>query len=64
MGISKVSQLDDNLKSLELAKKWTPELEKSIREVLGNDPTTQKTYVDWSLIPQGRDVSLTYGLKK
>ena len=38
LGFSNVSQVEENLKALELYYKWTPELEKKVRDVLGNDP--------------------------
>eukprot|EP00347_Sterkiella_histriomuscorum_P010088 403338722 len=38
LGFSKVSYVDENLKALELYKKWTPEIEKKIEAILGNGP--------------------------
>lgn len=37
-GASKVSQLESNLGALEIASKWTEELEDKIEEALGNQP--------------------------
>ncbi len=39
MGASKVSQLEENIKALEVAKKLTPELLERINKVLDNGPT-------------------------
>jgi voltage-dependent potassium channel beta subunit len=47
LGASKVSQLEENLKSLQILAKWTPELEKRIEEIMGNKPedwTDTKTW--------------------
>ena len=38
MGASKKSQLEDNLKSLEVADKITPTVAEQIEDVLGNKP--------------------------
>ena len=34
---TKLAQVEKNLKALELYKKWTPEIEKSIHDILNND---------------------------
>ena len=47
LGASKVSQLEENLKSLELLAKWTPELEKRIEEIIGNRPEDWTDYLTW-----------------
>lgn len=44
LGASKVSQLEENLKSLEVLKKWTPEVEKAIEDILGNKPEQEMNY--------------------
>jgi aryl-alcohol dehydrogenase-like predicted oxidoreductase len=38
LGFSKVSYIDENIKSLELYKKWTPEIENKINAILNNTP--------------------------
>eukprot|EP00347_Sterkiella_histriomuscorum_P008994 403342935 len=38
LGFSKVSYVDENLKALELYRKWTPEIEAKCEAVLGNCP--------------------------
>jgi len=43
-GFSKVSQVEDNVKAVELSKKFTPEIEKRIEELLGNRPDPS---MDW-----------------
>ena len=39
LGFSKASYIDENLKALELYKKWTPEIEQKIGAILNNQPT-------------------------
>lgn len=38
LGFSKLSYVDENLKSLELYKKWTPEIEAKINAIIKNAP--------------------------
>ena len=47
MGATKVSQIEDNLKSLELAKNWNEDLENKINKILGNAPETEKNFKTW-----------------
>ncbi len=41
---SRLEQVDENLKAVQIAKKFTPEIEKKINELLGNQPRTE---MDW-----------------
>ncbi|CAI2370339.1 unnamed protein product [Moneuplotes crassus] len=43
-GATKVSQVEDNIGALEVASKWTEELEEKIEEVLGNEPEPEVDY--------------------
>lgn len=45
IGASRVSQLEENLKALDLLKKWSPEIENRIEEILGNRPEDWNDYV-------------------
>ena len=47
LGASKVSQLEENLKSLELLAKWTPELDTRIEEIIGTKPEDWTDYNTW-----------------
>jgi len=38
LGFSKLSYVDENLKALELYKKWTPEIEAKCEAILQNGP--------------------------
>jgi len=43
-GFSKISQIEENLKAVELSKKSTPEIDKILEELLANRPTSG---IDW-----------------
>ena len=65
LGFTKLTQVEENLKALELYKKWTPELEKKIRDILTNDPEATFDCRKWSSMPMRRDQSLiTHGSAK
>ena len=44
-GATKISQVQSNLKSVEIASKWTPELEKRIETIVGTQP---EPAMDWN----------------
>lgn len=58
LGFTRLSQVEENLKALELYKKWSPEIEKSIRDVLCNDPEATMDFRDWAPMKCRRDVAL------
>lgn len=60
IGSTKPHQLDDSLGALELMKKWTPELEKKIEEVMQNKPEPQTNFRTWQPFPDRRSVSVEY----
>jgi len=47
LGASKVSQLEENLKSLEVSKKITPEIYERIEKALGNVPAKSINFKAW-----------------
>lgn len=47
LGFSKLSQIDENLKAIAIAEKWTPELEVRINEALGNAPNMELDWRAW-----------------
>jgi len=58
LGFTKISQVEENLKALELMKIWTVDIEKRVREILGNDPDGVMEFRNWKPMPQRRDVAL------
>ena len=57
-GYSRVSQVEENAKALELYKKWTPEIEAKVREILNNDPEKDTNFRHWKDMPMRRDVAM------
>jgi voltage-dependent potassium channel beta subunit len=58
LGFTRLSQVEENLKSLELYYKWTPEIEKKIREILDNEPEKTTDFRAWAPMAQRRDQAL------
>lgn len=56
LGFSRLSQVDENMKALELYKKWDAELEKKVRDILGNDPENDMDWRTWKPLPNRRDI--------
>lgn len=62
-GASKISQVEDNLKSLEVAQNWNSDLEKRINELLGNEPASVMDFNFWTPRPARRGLRIEYGMK-
>eukprot|EP00347_Sterkiella_histriomuscorum_P013781 403363388 len=58
LGFSKLEQVDENLKAIELVIKWNEDIEKKVREILGNEPEPDMDWRKWSPMPQRRDLAL------
>ena len=61
LGFSKVAQVDENMKALELYKKWTPEIEKKVRDAFSNDPDVDMDWRTWRPLPNRRDIHIGGG---
>lgn len=48
LGATKIAQFEENLKALDVARQWTPELEKKIEGILGNAPEAE---LIWTKMP-------------
>lgn len=63
-GATKVEQVEDNIKALEVACNWTSELEEKIEKALGNQPEPQMDFNVWAPMKPRRlvalDTNLTY----
>lgn len=64
LGASRVSQLQESLRALAVARKWTPEVEKRVEEILGNQPDSPLNWRDWEPMAKRRGTRLdpTLGL--
>ncbi len=60
LGFTKLSQVEENLKALELYYKWTPEIEKKTRDILNNDPEATMNFRTWGPMAQRRDEALNF----
>ena len=58
LGFTKLAQVEENLKALELYYKWTPEIEKRVRDILANDPEPQMDFRKWAPLKARRDEAL------
>jgi len=53
----------DNVKALEVAYKWTPELEERINKVLENQPEADIDFRTWTPMKSRRLVAIDYNMK-
>lgn len=64
LGFSKLTQIDENVKALELYKKWSPAIEKRVRTIMDNDPEVcRDNTIDWRTmkkLPARRDAALKF----
>jgi len=49
-----VEQLDENLKALEVAERWTPTIEKEISDLISNHPEAELNWRTWKENPSRR----------
>ena len=62
-GASKISQVDSNVKALEVAEKWTPEIEERINNLLKNEPEMPVHYRTFAPWPARRPTRVNYDFK-
>lgn len=62
LGFSKLEQVDENLKSLELYRNWTDELEKKCEAILGNAPEVDIDFRTWAPSKPRRALALQKSL--
>eukprot|EP00826_Nyctotherus_ovalis_P051212 TRINITY_DN6388_c0_g3_i3.p1 TRINITY_DN6388_c0_g3~~TRINITY_DN6388_c0_g3_i3.p1 ORF type:complete len:362 (+),score=99.28 TRINITY_DN6388_c0_g3_i3:122-1207(+) len=60
IGSTKADQLDDSLAAIEVAKRWTPEVEKKIEDLMENVPKAEMNYRTWKPFPGRRSVAIEY----
>ena len=58
LGSSKVSQLEENIKAVEVYKKLTKEMFLEIEKILDNAPKGEIDYRDWKELPSRRNINL------
>ena len=60
IGASKPEQIAENLKAVDVMKKWTPEIEKKIEEIMQNKPDAPLNWRYWKPMPARREVNLDW----
>lgn len=63
IGASKVSQMESNLKALEIAANWKPEFEERINKLLDNEPSARLNWLTWTPYPSRRKESLQFDME-
>jgi len=58
LGFTRIEQVDENLKALELYKKWNADIEKKCRDILENDPEVDMDWRKWQPQSHRRDDAL------
>ncbi|CDW91092.1 aldo keto reductase family protein [Stylonychia lemnae] len=58
LGFTKLSQVDENLKSIELLRKWNQEIENKVTSILENNPEPDMDWRKWAPMEQRRAISL------
>jgi aryl-alcohol dehydrogenase-like predicted oxidoreductase len=64
LGSSRVSQLEENIKAVEIYKKLTKEILLEIEQILENAPKGEIDYRDWAELPSRRNINLGVDYKK
>ena len=60
LGFTRLEQIDENFKALELYKKWTPEIEKKCLEILDNNPEADLDWRTWTPKQSRRNEALKF----
>jgi len=55
-GATKINQVEDNVKAIEIYKKLTPQILKKIDDLLGNKPTTEFEMINFKSPPTRREL--------
>jgi aryl-alcohol dehydrogenase-like predicted oxidoreductase len=55
LGFTRVSQVEENLKAMELYYKWNADIEKRVRDILANDPEAIIDFRKWAPLANRRD---------
>ena len=64
LGASRLSQLEENIKSVELYKKLDKDTLIEIEKILGNVPKGEIDYRDWKELPSRRNINLNIDIIK
>ena len=62
-GATRVDQVEDNIKALDLAQRWTLEIEEKVNTALGNAPEPEVDFRNWTPMKSRRLVALDLNMK-
>lgn len=54
LGFTKLEQVEENVKALELYKKWNSDIEKKCEDILANSPEPDLDWRTWTPLPSRR----------
>ena len=60
MGASKLSQMVDNLKAIDLLKKWSKDIEQKVENVMKTEPASAFNWRDWKPFAPRRQLAVEY----
>ena len=63
IGASRLSQMESNLKAVDLATKWTPELEEKLAGILSNQPPSVISMLTFQPYPARRPERINYDME-
>lgn len=58
LGFTKIEQIHENLKAVEVMKKWTPEIEARCSAILNNEPVEEFDFPKMGMVPNRRKTQL------
>mmetsp|Transcript_7640 Transcript_7640/g.6765 ORF Transcript_7640/g.6765 Transcript_7640/m.6765 type:complete len:382 (+) Transcript_7640:1-1146(+) len=61
-GATKIYQVEDNMKALDLAQSWTKDLETRLNELLGNEPAPDRDFNKWAPKAPRRGIRVDYNI--
>ncbi len=61
LGATKHEQVADNLGAVDVLRRWTPEVEKKLADILKNTPEQPLNWRSWQPFPERRSCSVQFG---
>jgi hypothetical protein len=58
IGFSKIEQLEENVKAIELYHKWNKDIESKIQALIGNDPEPRIDFRRFAPLPNRRETAV------
>ena len=60
VGATKPEHMEENLGAIDVVKRWTPELEKKIEDIMLNTPKQPLNCRNWQPLPPRRNLKIDY----